>query len=293
MRYSRGAAVRYPRSSTSARSALEQPLGHVPLIDLGGPVQFDRAGFYPPRSPSFGREPSPGPSYTFVAASKSEPQFTVVSFESSHKPSSTDSPPETSQSAERSLVPGGPGPSGALAAAATPGADGQPLSLPSTMIALCVFCLVTASAIAITVLVQETLARRRAGDEGHEGTGTDPPLRLQTGPPMEADRAGFEMHFSHRRRTVAAAMSPKQPPFLIVTLRPRTTTPSPEWPLTWPPFPETLPPWEEDESEDKKSSSEASSDGVTVSTVAATSAASVVLAQQQLTDGVDETTPDS
>lgn len=311
MLYSRRATVRCPRFPTSPRSAIGQPPGDAPLIDLTGPVHFGRDGVHSPRSPSSGRVPSPEPSYSFVAASRSEPRCTVVSFESSHKTSPANSSSASSQlttplqeSAERSVVSGGSGSSGPPETAATSGEDQPAPPVPRMMIALGFFCLVSASAIAMTLLVQGTLARRMPGDEGHEGTGTDPPLRIETGPKLAGDSAGLVVQFERHRTAQASKIStPKQPPFLIVTLRPRTTTTSTEWPLTWPPFPETHPPWEEDESEEKKTSSEASSseaasseassDGVAVSGDPSTSAAPVVLEQQQLTDAADVTTLDS
>ncbi|KAL3211844.1 hypothetical protein MRX96_036249 [Rhipicephalus microplus] len=134
-------------------------------------------------------------------------------------------------------------PSGSSSPAVTAGTEQAYGPLPRRKVAIGIFCLVAASAIAITLLVQGSLP---FGDEGHVGTGTDPPLRLEKGSDTSPDSAGFAMHFARRRRltTETRKTTRKQPPFLIVSLRPRTTTPSTLGPFTWPPFPETYPPWD-------------------------------------------------
>ncbi|KAL3246602.1 hypothetical protein MRX96_057568 [Rhipicephalus microplus] len=146
-------------------------------------------------------------------------------------------------------------PSGSSSPTAIAGTEQAYGPLPRRKVAMGIFCLVTVSAIAITLLVQGSLP---IGDEGHVGTGTDPPLRLEKGSDTSPDSAGFAMHFARRRLTTETRKTTrKQPPFLIVSLRPRTTTPSTLGPFTWPPFSETYPPWDFVTDKSKNSTAEA------------------------------------
>ncbi|KAH7944751.1 hypothetical protein HPB51_028531 [Rhipicephalus microplus] len=108
-------------------------------------------------------------------------------------------------------------PSGSSSPTATAGTEQAYGPLPRRKVAMGIFCLVAASAIAITLLVQRSLP---LGDEGHVGTGTDPPLRLEKGSDTSPDSAGFAMHFARRRRltTETRKTTRKQPPFIIVPL---------------------------------------------------------------------------
>lgn len=255
-------------------------------------------------SPSYGRGEmgSSVPTYEFAAVSRAEPRYAMVSFESSQKSTATSSYSATYQlsdadplpeATEKYVLTGSARSKSSEVAAASPSGSGSSIPsgpsatagserwpVPRKKIAMTVFFLVSASAIAITLLVQGDLRRRAFGDEGHEGTGTDPPLRLEKRSELSGDSAGFAMHFARRPTTEARTKStPKQPPFLIVSLRPRTTTPSTEGPFTWPPYPETYLPWELDDSrgEHKNSSAEAPDTANVVP-------AAVVLEQQQPTD---------
>ncbi|KAL3213056.1 hypothetical protein MRX96_035669 [Rhipicephalus microplus] len=107
-------------------------------------------------------------------------------------------------------------PTGSLSATSTAGTEPAYGPMPRRKVAMGIFCLVAASAIAITLLVQGSLP---FGDEGHVGTGTDPPLRLEKGSDTSPDSAGFAMHFARRRLTTETRKATrKQPPFLIVPL---------------------------------------------------------------------------
>lgn len=254
------------------------------------------------------------PTYEFAAVSRSEPRYAMVSFESLQKSTATSSYSATYQLSDADPLPeatekyvltgsarSATSKSSEVAAASPSGSGSSVPAVPSATacserwpvprkkIAMTVFFLVSASAIAITLLVQGDLQRRALGDKGHEGTGTDPPLRLEKRSELSGDSAGFAMHFARRPTTEARTKStPKQPPFLIVSLRPRTTTPSTEGPFTWPPFPETYLPWELDDSQDeRKNSSAESPDAANVVPAA------VVLEQQQLTDDSHATALDA
>lgn len=285
MQDSRRSPVRSPTFVPSPRSALGQPSREMPTGYPRSPVSFGRPSFGPQglRSPSYGqegvgssysdRESSAAPTYAFVAESRSEPRYAMISFESSDKSTATHTYSATYQLSDADPLPeatekfrlmgsADSDKSSGLASSASPsgssvlsstGAEKAYGPLPRRKVAMGIFCLVSASAIAITLLVQGSLQR---GDDGHEGTGTDPPLLLEKG--SDADSVGFAMHFAHRPTAVSTKTTPKQPPFLIVSLRPRTTTPSTEGPFTWPPFPETYPPWdfEDDTSTSKNSSAE-------------------------------------
>ncbi|XP_075739734.1 uncharacterized protein LOC142785164 [Rhipicephalus microplus] len=273
MQDSRRSPARSPTFVPSPRSAHRQPSQETNAGLLRSPVSFGGQGVRSPvfgqdgiGSPYYDRERSEAPKYEFVAESKSDPRYAMISFESSEKSTSTntysatyrlsdaDPLPEStekfrlmgsadSSGSKSSGLASSALPSGSSSATATAGTEQAYGPLPRRKVAMGIFCLVAASATAITLLVQGSLP---LGDEGHVGTGTDPPLQLEKGSDTSPDSAGFALHFARRRRltTETRKTTRKQPPFLIVSLRPRTTTPSTLGPFTWPPFPETYPPWD-------------------------------------------------
>ncbi|KAL3246603.1 hypothetical protein MRX96_057569 [Rhipicephalus microplus] len=96
MQDSRRFPTRSPTLVPPPRSALRQPSQETHAGFLRSPVSFGGQGVRSPvfgqdgiGSPYYDRERSEAPKYEFVAESKSDPRYAMISFESSEKSTST------------------------------------------------------------------------------------------------------------------------------------------------------------------------------------------------------------